>query len=83
MNAEQAASVKRKIAEIRQEQRRHEDSMEKLKDELLSHAEFFDTYAEMYVFIRRNAATFEEFCKDMRDAKPYFDRGHEHRNKKV
>jgi len=73
MNQAQEVSVNATLAEIRREMVSHEATMTMLRAKLLQHAAYFESYTEMYCFIRKHTPTFGDFCKDMLDASPIFD----------
>jgi hypothetical protein len=80
MTAAQQISVENKLKELYAEMDRHAATMTKLRNELLQHAANFDSYGEMYTFIRAHTPTFEAFCLDMKDAIPIFDKAHNKRH---
>lgn len=65
MTPEQGRRVESKLAEIQAEIARHEEAMKRLRQELIVNAEYFETYDEMYRFIRAHTPTLEAFCIDM------------------
>ena len=69
MNEEQKASVKKKLLEIKACQQKYEEDMRRLRTELITHALYFETYYEMYSFIKSNTPTFKDFCIDMLEAR--------------
>lgn len=73
MTETQKKAVQAKLTEIRKTVAEHECTMTRLRNELLQNAQYFDTYSEMYTFIKANTPTFEAFCKDMTDAMDIFD----------
>lgn len=77
MNEEQKQNVYMCIQAIKDEQERHDACMHKLRKALLDNAKHFDSYLEMYIFIRANTPSFEAFCADMREARGVFDKYHD------
>jgi len=72
MTEQQQNEVKTLLKEIYAAQASHEKHMNSLRTKLLSYAAYFDTYAEMYSFIKKNTPTLKDFCLDMLDALPIF-----------
>lgn len=76
MTEDESKSVIAKLTEIHDEIERHKETMNQLREELLVHAKYFSSYAEMYMFIKKNTPSFEAFCIDMWDVRKrgIFDR---------
>lgn len=72
MNQEQADAVKVILAAIKATQAQYQDDMARLRSELLSNVVHFDTYGEMYEFIKQNTPSLEAFNRDMLDASAIF-----------
>jgi hypothetical protein len=66
------AEVKEHLQLMSLRQSIHEREMDKMRDRLLQYAAYFDSYAEMYCFIKANTPTFQHFCSDMKDASAIF-----------
>jgi len=69
------------LKKINDEMSRHDSIMEKLRQELLSCAAYFESYGEMYIYIKSHTPSFAAFCIDMKDALPIFYAAEEARQK--
>lgn len=69
MTEEQALYTKKKLKEIEETQKKFELDMIKLRTELLENALYFDSYSEMYMFIKNNTPSLEAFNIDMLEAR--------------
>jgi hypothetical protein len=72
MTESQQEEVKLLLVKIKLKQKTHESEMGALRQQLLQYAQYFETYAEMYSFIKANTPTLGDFCKDMLEAMPIF-----------
>ena len=83
MNKEHSILIENKLKEIIEETHRHELTMKKLRNELLSCAAYFESYGAMYTYIKSHTPNFEAFCTDMTDALPIFYKAEEKRLNKT
>ncbi len=72
MNDEQQQSVLNKLKEIENEISRHNANLKKLRDELIVHALYFESYIEMYSFIQSHTPNIQAFNLDMFEARELF-----------
>lgn len=79
MKNEHSIIIENKLKEIIEETHRHELTMRKLREDLLSCAAYFESYGEMYTYIKAHTPNFEAFCTDMKDALPIFYKAEEER----
>jgi uncharacterized protein YfkK (UPF0435 family) len=67
-----AAEVKELLQIIELKEMVHSREMAAIRRELLLKAAKFESYTEMYLFIKANTFSLGHFCKDMLDAAPIF-----------
>ena len=79
MNQLQKNEVKELLQIIELKKSIHEREMAALRKRLIQYAAYFETYSEMYYFIRRNTQTYQQFCQDMFEAIPIFYEAQERR----
>lgn len=72
MNDEQTAITLEILKELGEEVTSHAEKMKALRNRLLQRARYFDTYAEMYLFVKKHTPSFQDFCLDMQEAAPIF-----------
>lgn len=77
MNEEQAQNVRKVLDKIQAVQVQYEADMKRLRAELLGNVQHFDTYGEMYSFIKQNTPDLATFNRDMLDATRIFWENHE------
>lgn len=65
MTPAQMLLVEANLAEINAELARHKATMEGLRSKLLLNARNFDTYIEMYRFVKKHTPSLEAFNTDM------------------
>jgi hypothetical protein len=72
MDIQKQSEVKALLSTIHSKQAKHEREMGDLRNRLIAYAQYFESYAEMYLFIKANTPTIKDFCMDMWEALPIF-----------
>lgn len=73
MNVEQMLSVEDKLLEINNVNQKYTSDMNKLRKELIQHSVYFESYTEMYLFIKKHTPTLEAFNLDMLEAREIYE----------
>ena len=77
---EDEAEIKELLQYIELKEQTHRREMAQLRDKLIKHAALFESYSEMYIFVKANTFNLESFCSDMFEARGVFDKAQEERD---
>lgn len=72
MTKEKQQEVKELLQLVELKKAMHKKEMEQLRQQLIGYARYFDSYGDMYCFIKSNTFSLEEFNKDMWAANKIF-----------
>jgi len=76
MTEAQELVVENHLLKIKNTIFKYEEELKQLRTELLINARFFDTYTEMYLFLKKHTDSLESFNKDMLDAREIWYASH-------